>query len=102
MHGTYLEAFTKEKFYIVPFPEFEDLEEGNILVIHKVLYGLKSLGLRWGQRIDDIMLQMVFCLLEPTHMSRSENLNVELIMSMLVSMWTCASEFVQAQRRASI
>ena len=27
-------------------------------MIHKALYGLKSLGLRWSQRIHDIMLQL--------------------------------------------
>ena len=29
-------------------------------MIHKALYGLKSSGLRWSHRIDDIMLQLGF------------------------------------------
>ena len=51
--NAYLEAKTKEKLYIVAGPEFEELE-GHILVIYKALYGLKSSGLRWSQKIHDI------------------------------------------------
>ena len=40
-------------------PEFEQLQ-GQILVIHKALHGLKSSGLRWSQKIHDIMLQLGF------------------------------------------
>ena len=29
-------------------------------MIHKALYGLKSSGLRWSQRLHDIMLQLGF------------------------------------------
>ena len=57
--NAYLEAKTKEKLYIVAGPEVEELE-GNILVIYKALYGLKSSGLRWSQKIHDIMLDMGF------------------------------------------
>ena len=57
--NVYLEAVTKEKLYIVAGPAFEDLE-GNILVIYKALYGLRSSGLRWTQTIDDSMLQLGF------------------------------------------
>ena len=57
--NAYLEAKTKEKLYIVAGPEFEGLE-GHILVIYKALYGLKSSGLRWSQKIHDIMLDMGF------------------------------------------
>ena len=53
--SVYLEATTKEELYIVGGPEFEE-PQGHILVIHKALYGLKSSGLRWSQRIHDIML----------------------------------------------
>ena len=56
--NAYLEATTKEK-HIVAGPEFEELQ-GHIVVIHKALYGLKSSGLRWSQRIHDIMLQLKF------------------------------------------
>ena len=57
--NAYLEATTREKLYIVAGPEFEELQ-GHILVIHKAPYGLKSSGLRWSQRIHDIMLQLNF------------------------------------------
>ena len=50
--NAYLEATTKEKLY-------EELQ-GHILVIHKALYGLKSSGSRWSQRIHDIMIQLNF------------------------------------------
>ena len=55
--NAYLEATTKEKLYIVAGTEFEELQ-GHILVIHKALYGFKSSGIRWSQRIHDIMLQL--------------------------------------------
>ena len=55
--NVYLEAITKEKLYIVAGPEFGELQ-GHVLVIHKALYGLKSSGLRWSQRLHDIMLQL--------------------------------------------
>ena len=57
--NAYLEAKTKEKLYVVAGPEFEELE-GHILAIYKALYGLKSSGLRWSQKIHDIMLDMGF------------------------------------------
>ena len=57
--NAYLEAKTKEKLYIVAGRVFEELE-GHILVIYKALYGLKSSGLRWSQKIHDIMLDMGF------------------------------------------
>ena len=57
--NTYLEATTKEKLYIVAGPEFEELQ-GRMLVIHKALYGLKSSGLRWSQKIHDIILELNF------------------------------------------
>ena len=57
--NAYLEAKTKEKLYVVAGPEFEELE-GHILLIYKAVYGLKSSGLRWSQKIHDIMLDMGF------------------------------------------
>ena len=57
--NAYLESSTKEKLYILGGPELQELE-GHILVIHEALYGLKSSGLRWEQRIYDIMLDMDF------------------------------------------
>ena len=57
--NAYLEARTKEKLYVVAGPEFEELDR-HILVIYKALYGLKSSGLSWSQKIHDIMLDMGF------------------------------------------
>ena len=57
--NAYLEATSKEKLYIIAGPEFEELQ-GHILVIHKALYGLKRSGLRWSERIHDIMLELNF------------------------------------------
>ena len=59
MGNAYLEATTREKLYIVAEPEFEELQR-HILVIHKALYGFKSSGLTWSQRIHDIMLKLNF------------------------------------------
>ena len=55
--NAYLEEKPKEKLYVLAGPEFEELE-GHILVIYKALYRLKSSGLRWSQKIHDIMLDM--------------------------------------------
>ena len=57
--NAYLEARTKEMLYVVAGPEFEELE-GHILNIYIALYGLKSSGLRWSQKINDSMLDMGF------------------------------------------
>ena len=57
--SVYLEATMKEQLDKVAGPEFEELQ-GHKLVNHKVLYGLKSSGLRWLQRIHDIMLLLRF------------------------------------------
>ena len=57
--NAYVEATPNEKLFIVAGPEIEELQ-GHILVIHDVLYGLISSGLRWSQRVHDIMLQLNF------------------------------------------
>ncbi len=57
--NAYLEAITKEKLYIIGGAEFDDLA-GHILVIHKALYGLKSSGLRWSERLHDVMVDIGF------------------------------------------
>ena len=43
--NAYLEAKTKENLYIVAGSDFGD-KEGRTMIIHKVLYGLRSSGLR--------------------------------------------------------
>ncbi len=57
--NAYLEALTTETVYIIAGPEFGDLE-GHILVIYKALYGLRSSGKRWGERLADCLLEMGF------------------------------------------
>ena len=57
--NAYLEATTDEKVFIVAGPEFEELQ-GHILIIYKALYGLKSSGLRWSQKLHDIMIDIGF------------------------------------------
>ena len=57
--NTYLEAYTKEKLFIIGGAEFEELE-GFILIFNKALYGLKSSGKRWAERFYDIIMDMEF------------------------------------------
>ncbi len=59
--NAYLEAYTKEKVYIIAGPEFEELE-GHTLVISKALYGLCSSGLRWSEKFADVLRDMGFFL----------------------------------------
>ena len=57
--NAYLEAKTKEKFYIVAGPEFNELEN-HLLIINKALYGLRSSGLRWHEKLADTLRDMGF------------------------------------------
>ena len=64
--NAYLEAETKEKVYIVAGPEFGDLC-GHVLRIHKALYGLRSSGKMWSQRLASCLREMGYfpCKAEP-------------------------------------
>ena len=64
--NAYLEAKTKEKVYIIAGPEFGE-RQGHTLVIHKALYGLKSSGRRWHERLATCLRGMGFepCKAEP-------------------------------------
>jgi len=57
--SAYLEAYTKEKLYIVAGPEFGELE-GHVLLIIKALYGLKTSGARWHERLAAVLREMKF------------------------------------------
>ena len=57
--NAYLEALTKETVYIVAGSEFGEYE-GQILIIHKALYGLRSSGLRWWERLAACLRKMGF------------------------------------------
>jgi hypothetical protein len=59
--NAYLESYTKEKVYIIAGPEFGE-REGHCLIIVKALYGLKSSGLMWHQRLADVLRSMGFSL----------------------------------------
>jgi len=54
-----LESYTQEKACIVAGPEFGD-QQGHTLVIRKALCGLKSSGLRWHERLSDVLRDMGF------------------------------------------
>ena len=57
--NAYLEAETREKVYIIGGLGFGELE-GSTLVIFKALYGLKSSGKRWHEKLHDILRAMEF------------------------------------------
>ena len=56
----------KEKVYIVSGPEFGPLEGHNLIII-KALYGLRTSGLRWHERLANCLRDMRFepCKIEP-------------------------------------
>jgi hypothetical protein len=58
--NAYLEAKTKEKVFIVAGIEFGEELEGHTLIIDKALYGLKSSGLRWHERLYDVLREEGF------------------------------------------
>jgi hypothetical protein len=64
--NAYLESTTTENVYIVAGPEFGE-REGHILIIRKALYGLKSSGQRWHDRLHYCMIDLGFtpCKAEP-------------------------------------
>jgi len=57
--NAYLEMYTREKVYIIAGAEFGD-REGPVLIISKALYGLHSSGLRWSERLADVLRSMGF------------------------------------------
>ena len=50
--NVYLEARTPEKVYITAGQEFGKKQE-NALIIYKELYGLRSSGIRWYDKLSD-------------------------------------------------
>ena len=58
--NAYLEAFTKEKLYVEAGPELCNHKIGHILVIKKALYGLRTSGSRWHDRLSDILRDLGF------------------------------------------
>ena len=64
--NAYLEAYTLEKVHITASPEFGN-RKGHTLVISKALYGLRSSGLRWHEKLAIILKKLKFlpCKTEP-------------------------------------
>ena len=64
--NAYLEAETAEKVYIEAGPEFGD-RYGHLLIIRKALYGLRSSGARWHEKLSDCLRELGFqpCKAEP-------------------------------------
>ena len=59
--NAYLESYTQEKVYVIAGPEFAPFGlEGHVLLIDRALYGLKSSGLRWWERLADVLREMGF------------------------------------------
>ena len=52
--NAYLEAYTDEKLCIITGPEFKELQ-GHLLIMIKALYGTRSGGARWHDRLFDIL-----------------------------------------------
>ena len=57
--NAYLEAYTDEKLCIIAGPEFKELQ-GHLLIMIKALYGIRSGGARWHDRLFDILQGLKF------------------------------------------
>ena len=57
--NAYLEAYTDEKLCIMAGPEFTELQ-GHLLIMVKALYGTRSGGARWHDRLFDILQELKF------------------------------------------
>ena len=57
--SAYLLADTKEKVFFIAGPEFGD-REGHILFIVKAQYGLRTSGVRWHEKLFDVLKDIGF------------------------------------------
>ena len=57
--NAYLEAYTDEKLCIMAGPEFKELQV-HLLIMVKALYGTRSGGARWHDRLFDILQELKF------------------------------------------
>ena len=55
--NAYLEAYTDEKLCIIAGPEFKEFQ-GHLLIMIKALYGTRSGGARWHDRLFDILQEL--------------------------------------------
>jgi Reverse transcriptase (RNA-dependent DNA polymerase) len=61
--NAYLESYTQEKVYIIGGPEFEQFGwQDHALLIDRALYGLKSSGLMWWDKLADVLRDLKFFL----------------------------------------
>ena len=60
IENAYLEALTSKKVCIRAGPEFEPELEGHLLIIYKVLYGLRLSGKAFGQMLQECLLELGF------------------------------------------
>jgi hypothetical protein len=60
IRNAYLNAPTKEKYYIITGPEFGALEQGKIAIIIRALYGLKSSGAMWHAHFANTLRDLGF------------------------------------------
>jgi hypothetical protein len=58
--NAYLEAYTKEKVYVIAGPEFGEERQGHAMVIVKALYGLRTSSARFHEKFADTLLSMNF------------------------------------------
>ena len=58
IENAYLETYNKEKVYIIAGPEFRD-REGCKLIIDKELYGMRTYGARFHEKLADTLRDMV-------------------------------------------
>ena len=58
--NAYLESYTSEKVAFIAGPEFGPELEGHTCIIKKALYGLKSSGKCWHDRLHDVLRDMGF------------------------------------------
>lgn len=57
--NAYLESYTREKVCFIAGPEFKE-KEGHLFIISKALYGLRTSGQSWHDRLYDVLIDMGF------------------------------------------
>jgi Reverse transcriptase (RNA-dependent DNA polymerase) len=97
--GAYLEACTKEMVYFVAGPEFGDLA-GHTLIIVKALYGLRTSGARFHERLPDTLrdLGYVPCFADPDVWKKDSGTHWEYVcvyVDDLLAMMTKPEEFYE-------
>ena len=58
--NAYLESETNEKLSFVAGSEFGPERKGHVLIVHKALYGLRTSGKRWFEKLSACLRDMGF------------------------------------------